>query len=143
MAVPVYVVDASVAVIWLSQKDEPAAEQALDLLKEARVGHVRIISSDLLIHEVGNALIFGKKLTGNVLTEAISAFFELPVDRAVTDHNLATQAAAISEQYGMTFYDAVYLALANQQDAPLITANIRDQGKFPGVVVYDIAEWPR
>jgi predicted nucleic acid-binding protein len=41
----------------------------------------------------------------------------------------------------MTFYDAVYVALAVELRTPLLTANVRDQGKFAGASVYDIAKW--
>lgn len=137
-----YVVDASVVLKWLNQEHELAVENALILLLEARNGSCHLISSDFLPHEIFNALIRGKRIAGKQLVKAINNFFSFPIELAPTTKQLVTRAAYLASRYGMTFYDAVYVALADMRKVPLITENIRHQGKFKKIPVLDIALWP-
>lgn len=137
---PTYIVDASVAVKWLNQKNEPAAAEALALLQEAITGACLLVSSDLLPHEVLNALIRGKGLNGRPLEQAVELFFSFPLEYVPTSFGLAAAAALIAEQERLTFYDAIYVALAFERSAPLITANPAHQGKFKKIRVIDIAD---
>jgi len=136
-----YVVDASVVVKWLNQEREAATRQALTLLERAMQGEDELMSVDLLVYEVLNALIKGNRLRGRLLEEAVEVFFRLPLGLHNCDISLVSTAAIIAEQHQMTFYDAVYVALAYREQVPLLTANPKDQGKVPGLMVIDIADW--
>lgn len=141
MPLPAYVVDASVAVKWLNMEREEATREALALLRGAVERRWQLVSSDLLPHEVSNALLRGKGLRGAFLEEAIDLFFSLPVITVRTDLALARTAAVIAEEYAITFYDAIYVAIAYERSLPLITANIRHQGRASRVTVLDVAQW--
>lgn len=136
-----YTVDASVVVKWLHHAQEEAVTQARMLLQGALEGMYALVSSDVLTHEVGNALLRGKGLTGTALTQAIELFFTFPIELIPADRFFVTAAAAIAEKHRMTFYDAIYVAIAYERRAPLITANMRHQGKFGKQFVLDIATW--
>jgi len=136
-----YIVDASVVVKWLNQDRELSTRQAFSLLRGARHGNYTLLSSDLLIHEVLNVLIRSKRMAGVELAEAIETLFLLPYNAVPTTKDLATTAGQIAEKYGMTFYDAIYVALAYTKKSPLVTGNLKDQDKFPEVAVVNIANW--
>lgn len=137
-----YTVDASVAVKWLNQTDEKSIDESFALLEGGIKGNYQLLSSDLLVHEVFNALLKGKQLDQKVLQRATEKFFTLPLTFVPTDRNYVAQAITIAKQLRITFYDAVYLAIANTMAAPLVTENVRHQGKFKKIPVFDIALWP-
>lgn len=93
-----------------------------------------------LPHEVLNALIRGKGLKGRPLEQAVELFFSFPLEYVPTNYGLAAAAALIAEQERLTFYDAIYVALAFERSASLITANPAHQGKFKKIRVIDIAD---
>lgn len=136
-----YIIDASVAVKWMNQDNEESSKQALSLLQGAVEGRYQLLSCDLLPYEIFNALIRGKKLKGPWIEKALDAFFLLPIETAPLDPTLAASTALIAEQSGMSYYDAAYVALAFQEQAPLLTANIRDQARMKNVTVINIADW--
>lgn len=134
-----FVVDASVAVKWLNQRSEENADRAVALLAAAADGQCHLYTSDLLTHEVMNALIRGKQLTGRMLERAVDVFFKLPITIVATAPPIAARASLIAAEFHMTFYDAVYVALAHERGVPLVTANVKHQGKFPGIEIAAIA----
>jgi len=136
------VVDASVAVKWLNQHNEESTEQAFALLESARNGDIDMITSDLLVHEVFNALVRGKGIADEELNEAYKDFFLFPFTIVSTDQGIARLAGVVAQKFLMSIYDAVYVALALKLDALLITANFRHQGKVGDVgLVMDLVQW--
>lgn len=126
----IYVVDASVVVKWLNQEKEQNLAQALNLLDAMEQGQAVVISSDLLVHEVINALWKGKGLSKKDLELAIDVFFRLPLDIIATSQSLAQRAVLVARKYDLTFYDAVYAALAQETESQLITANPKCHGRI-------------
>lgn len=137
-----FTVDTSVVVKWLNQEQEAYTQEALLLLRLAKNGSCLLFSSDLLPVEVINVLTKSKKLHGEKLKQAVHGLFSFPIRLVTTDEKIGQAAAKIAEQYDLTSYDSVYLAVAYQKKAPLITANPKDQGKFKKIPVLDIANWP-
>ena len=141
MPMDAIVVDASIVVKWLNQEKEQSTEKAFAVLESAREGRVDLISTDILIHEVFNALVRGKGVRGEHLQKAFTAFCLFPISIIPTDKTLIASTILIAEQYGMTIYDALYVALAIDEDVILLTANIRHQGRMKRVAVVDLADW--
>ncbi len=115
------VVDASVAAKWFLP--EPGAEAALRLLN----GRRRLIAPDLIHAELGN--IAWKLHTRNVLsakeaTEMIEHFLSMPLEIHETAP-LLPQALDIAIATERTVYDSLYLALAVEQNATVLTADQR------------------
>lgn len=135
-----YVVDASVIVKWLNQDREAFTKEAQNLLEQAAKGTLDISTVDLAIHEVCNALIRGKGLRDHILEDAVETFFVLPIQIVETDLHIAAAAATIAQREQITFYDAVYMALAFDLGVPLVTANPKHQRPLPGVAVIPISE---
>jgi len=139
---PKFTVDTSVVVKWLNQEGESDTNQALSLLHAAKRNELLLLSSDLIPIEVSNALVWSKKLRNKLLEEAIHDLFSFPVQLITTDEALASEAGKISQEYGITIYDAMYLAVAMKQNASLITADSKHQTQFKKISVINLANWP-
>ena len=115
------VVDASVALKWLI--DEPDSELADNLLDG---GH-DFLAPELIVAEVLNAAWRRRRLG-----EIADAQFEEIVVRIVDGliayqplRPLAPRAAALARDLNHPVYDCLYLALAEAEEAPLVTADRR------------------
>jgi predicted nucleic acid-binding protein len=116
------VFDASVFVRALVER-EPRAEEWID----RAFGDVEVSVPSLVFAEVGNALA-GYVRSGELPASAADARLEftLRLPHAVTDvGELAPAALAIAVARELSLYDACYVALAEGQDAPLVTADRR------------------
>ncbi|MBI2036413.1 type II toxin-antitoxin system VapC family toxin [Candidatus Microgenomates bacterium] len=137
------VVDSSVIVKWLNTDNEQNLEQADRILKEARDGKVEIIAPELSKYEVGNVLFFGKKLTSEQANIPLYWLFHLPITFISLSEELAHKTFSIAERFKITFYDAAFLALAELENAVLVTDNIKHQGKTKEVKVIPLAKYGR
>ena len=122
----VCVVDASVAAKWiLPAATEPFAQQADDLLRNYKQGQVELVVPDLFWSELGNIL---WKAVRRKLISADAAEISL---LRMTTHDLTTipsqtilsQALSIAISFDRAIYDSIYVALAINQKASLITAD--------------------
>lgn len=136
-----FVLDTSVIVKWLNRDREAYTEEAEDILKNAFDRTCSLFISDLTLHEVFNALIRGKRLQGTALQQAVETFWLFPFTVVQTDQQLASIAALIAEQDSITFYDAIYCAIAFDYSIPLITANPKHQRSRQGVVAVPLDTW--
>jgi len=115
------VVDASVAAKWFLP--EPGAEAALRLLN----GRRRLIAPDLIHAEIGNIawkLCARKVLSAEEATEMIEHLLSMPLEIHESGP-LLPQALEIAIATDRTVYDSLYLALAVELDATVITADHR------------------
>lgn len=135
------VIDASVIVKWLNRENELSIEEAKDILISAVGGLYALVVSDVTVHEVFNALIRGKQLKGAILKEAIETYFFSPLHVVQTSQRIAATAALIAERDGVTFYDAIYCAIAYEHSIALITANPKHQRSREGIVVIPLDQW--
>jgi predicted nucleic acid-binding protein len=121
------VIDASVAFKWLipdaAEEDVPAAKT---LLVDHMEGRVAITVPALLYYEVANILLFGRsRPPAGEAAEALSDPFSIPLAVAVPTPGVADAALRLASQYELSYYDASYVALAEELDCPLITADQR------------------
>lgn len=112
------VIDASVAVKWFLEEDYSNKATALraDYLDSA----VDIVVPDLLPYEVLNALKYSGDF-GKLELEKVAEILEnyqlarLPIP--------GKEAVAAAYEYGITIYDAAYVAVAKKEDAAFYTAD--------------------
>lgn len=124
----VFVLDASVAAKWfLSAKDERLTGEALALYSKFMQGEVRFIVPDLFWVELASA--FWKairlgRLDKTSAQEALSKLrkCDLPAFSAM---DLLEKAFQIATAFDRSVYDSLYVALAVQAKAQLITADER------------------
>ncbi len=88
---------------------------------------LRVLVPDLIFAESASALSryarTGKLEVGRVLS-VLATIVRLPFEPIPSQH-LALPACALAQEHGITTYDAHYLALAEAEDAVLVTADRR------------------
>ncbi|MFP4004237.1 MAG: type II toxin-antitoxin system VapC family toxin [Alphaproteobacteria bacterium] len=121
-----YVVDASVAVKWLVT--EPNSDQAEHLLGCG----LTLVAPALLFAEAANALwaICRRGYIGrNEFAEALGVLKSAPIDVPVPMRDLAASAGRLAVDLDHPVYDCFYLALALQEQHPVVTADQRFYGR--------------
>ena len=117
-----YVVDASIVVKWFVE--EKWSDEASSLLE----AEATLIAPELLFAEVSNAL-WAMRRRGDIdsadLADAIDALRAVPVAAPFSMLQLAAAAARLAADLDHPVYDCFYLALAVQEQYPVITADGR------------------
>ncbi len=117
-----FVVDASVAVKWFfaGEDDAEAATRVLDaIIADPR--HFAV--PELFFCEMVAVLCKAEKIHKTELTEYIEALELLGLHRVGNGHELLATAARLALQWGLSGYDAVYLATAKLIDGVWLTAD--------------------
>ena len=117
----VVVADAGVAAKWfLPEADSTAALRLLD-------GRHRLVAPDLIYSEVGNVmwkLHARNLLTADEATEMVEQFLSMPLEIHESSY-LISSAVEIAIATRRTVYDSLYLALAIELGATVVTADRR------------------
>ncbi len=128
-----FVVDASVVVKWFLPEEH--AEYARRLLNEG----FELSSPDLLRAEVGNVL-WKRWRRGDIFAEEageiLRHFRRLPL-KIQTSEPLMETAWSVARRFDRSFYDGVYVALAELAGYPLVTA---DRKLYDALRESDLAE---
>jgi len=122
------VLDASVAAKWHLQDEESAAD-ALAILTRYVNGELRLVAPDHVRYEIASSLTVATlgerpRLSRSVAERALDYFLQLGIETIGTDQ-LIRAAFQLVHRHGIAFYDALYLALADDLGVPLITADRR------------------
>ena len=121
-----YVVDASIVVKWLVK--EEWSDEASSLLEAEAI----LIAPELLFAEVCNALWAMCRrgdIGGEDLADATDALRAAPIVVPFSMRQLAAAAARLAVDLDHPVYDCFYLALAVQEQYPVLTADARFHGK--------------
>lgn len=122
---PTYVVDASVALKWAVRTDEPFIEQADLLLDDYQSGTISLIGPAHLPSEFGHGLVRAVRMGRLGLDSAqeqMRHFLGLHLT-VVADGDLFPAAIALAQAIGCSFYDALYVALAQRRGVQLVHAD--------------------
>ncbi len=120
-------IDSSVAVKWFSHEED--TEKAL-LVRDLHLkGTRRLWVSDLLYHEVANALRYKPGYDEKKLDQAVESLFGLHLGIRPVDNILLARASSIAYKVNVTIYDAVPVALAQLRETLCITADEDSQYK--------------
>jgi predicted nucleic acid-binding protein len=126
----VLILDASVAVKWYVK--EEMRDIALKVRDRFVSGLVELEAPSLILYEVGNALRYHPGSAATDCAEAVAQLRNIGLVFHELDDDLTSEAATLAYKEGITFYDAVYLALADALEARLVTA---DTNLFDGLSV--------
>lgn len=118
-----YVVDASVGVKWFVRGREADREIALALRQRHIEGATRMIVPELFLLEVPNAIKTGRRSTEEELAEVLTTLADLDVQVEQHTHRVLRKTNAVAWAYKLTWYDAVYVALAETLGFPCVTAD--------------------
>ncbi len=133
-----YVLDASVAVS-LVLRDEPFHLHAIGLFERFAKHELGLVTVPLLIFEVANALWKAARLGRIELNDALEAIRKIAELRIPSRYVDPEAMLKLAHRYGRTVYDAAYLALAECEGAPLVTADKRLYNALDGK--FDLIAW--
>jgi len=118
-----YVVDASVILKWiLGDEREPDQDKALGLLNAWLEDRAEIFSPTLWEYEVGNFL--GRELPEQA-SEKMNLLVNLRFGSIPLTEKMHHLCFTWMAEQNVTFYDACYLAVANETKSILVTADSR------------------
>ena len=105
--------------------DEPDSALALAVRDAHIAGHSPIVAPDLLVYEVANALIHHSRFPGHDIQRALDTLYDLQLELVMPTAEVAQVVVRLATRYELTFYDALYLGLAQELGMELITADRR------------------
>lgn len=135
------VLDTSVIIKWLNQTRENNLDQADRLLADALAGKVELFTPQFAKQETGNVLLLSKLLKPGEANKVLEAFYALPITFIAESLELAQFSFALARELNITYYDASFLALAQQLEATLITENLKHQGKASEIKVIPLCDY--
>lgn len=135
------VVDTSVIIKWLSSDKEENLDIANKLLDGALDEKIELLAPELTKYEVGNVLLFGKKLSFEQASIVLEQFYTLPLTFITESEELAKVTYQLAFNNGITYYDASFMSIAKQYEATLVTENIKHQGKSTDISVKSLSEY--
>ena len=113
--------DASVLLKWAFQSsDEPDSDRAMALLHTWMDGRVEIVLPKLWCFEVGNVLMMKMPDLAPQLMEIFIGYRFREMD---TTAELCKETLRLMKKFRVTFYDAVYHAVAGMNEGILLTAD--------------------
>ncbi|HAD04930.1 MAG: hypothetical protein A2091_07230 [Desulfuromonadales bacterium GWD2_61_12] len=119
--VALFVPDASVILKWAFRSaDEHDGDKALGLLSRWLAGECDLVLPSLWVYECGNVL--GLKAP-DVARDIMEVFLGYRFDESPMTANLSSATLRIMQECKVTFYDAVYHAVALEKGATLVTAD--------------------
>ncbi|HEY3204532.1 MAG TPA: type II toxin-antitoxin system VapC family toxin [Thermoanaerobaculia bacterium] len=117
------VVDTSVLIKWIKSRDEDLIREARTLLDRIERTPLGVAVPALLLYEVGNILLTKTRLGTEELARAIDEISALPLVIADPRIGLLRRTARIGRELDLTFYDASFVALAEELDCTFVTAD--------------------
>lgn len=135
------VVDSSVIVKWLNTIDESDLVSADAVLSDALKSKIELFAPELARYEIGNVLLLRKKLSPKEVEIPLHAFFVFPIKFIPQSEELAKETYRLAFDLKITYYDASFLSLAKQEDAVLITDNIKHQGRTKKIKVICLKDY--
>ena len=123
-----YVVDASVILKWvLGDERESDQDKALDLLNAWVGGRAELLAPSLWEYEVGNFL--GRLFPAQAF-EKMALIVNLKFSSIPLTDNMHRLCFDWMARNGVTFFDACYLALAEETKSILVTADAKFAAKM-------------
>ena len=135
------IIDSSVILKWLSNDNEKYIDVADKILQDAQKGKIELLAPELAKYEVGNVLLYSKKLSPKQARIIFNKFYNLPLSFILESEKLANETYNIASKLEITYYDASFLSLAKQHEAILVTENIKHQGKTAEIKVISLADY--
>ena len=116
------VLDSSVVIKWF-RRYEVLQEQALKLRRTYLDGRLFIHVPDLLIYEIANVLRYKPDMNQTRVQQALQSLLDMRMGIEHIGPEMMGRAVEIAYSYGVTVYDAAFVALAEQLESDLITAD--------------------
>jgi len=121
-----WVVDASVAAKWYLH-DEEHVETALALLGDFEDGLLALTAPYIIRHEIAATLVRAARtgrITAEQLRQQLARFLRLAIHEPSDPDGRLEAALGLCFDYRIAFYDAVYVALAQELGFRFVTADV-------------------
>lgn len=135
------ILDSSVIVKWLNKKGEDHIDKTDKILEDVRDGKAVLFSPEISKYEVVMALVMNNKLSQSEAKIPLSVLFALPVEFVPLTPDLARDSYAIASEFGLTYAESIYAALAESKKAELVIDSESGQTKVPGLKVVELEEY--
>lgn len=135
------VVDTSVIIKWLNKSNEDYIEKADKIIDLALKGEIELLAPELAKYEIGNVLLKSKLLTPLEAYISLATTYSIPINFVAESEELAKETYDLAFNLGITYYDASFMSLAKQNNAILITDNIKHQGKSKSIKVKSLKDY--
>lgn len=86
-------------------------------------GNIDIALPDLILYELANVLRYNPNFDKKDVSDAVKSIIGLRVQILVPTTHLLTNAVNLGFTYGITVYDAIYVALADELNYNFLTAD--------------------
>lgn len=113
--------DSCVLVKWFT--DESDSDRALEILAQSLDGRLMLAYANLSLFEFANALLFKRQFTADEITEALAALQALDMLRLDFSPKALDRSVELSMQYDIAIYDGYLVAVAEQNQMVLLTAD--------------------
>jgi predicted nucleic acid-binding protein len=133
------VADASVVVKWYNLEAE--TEEALKLRDDYAARRIELTAPFLITYEVVNALRYNPDFGVETVKSAVKDLMDMQMNLQLLDASQAQRAVELAFKYGITFYDATYLSLAQTEGIKLYTADGRLITKVPDQTIRHIRDY--
>lgn len=121
------VIDTSVVIKWFV--NEPGSIEAQNILKQQQENKIQIVLPEVVLLELVNALYWGKKFQHENIIKVLQAMSKIKIIyRRIDDVQLSTTLLLMTK-YKIQSYDSLFIALAEHEKCPLITADRKHHKK--------------
>jgi predicted nucleic acid-binding protein len=132
------VLDASVILKWvLDAETEPGHAAANGLLERWKEGELDLLVPSLWVYEVGNILCLKRPADASA---TLAALWNLGLSEVPFSRGLIQRTIALAQSHGLTFYDASYLAVAEEKKVVLVTADGKFYRRLPAGLPVELLE---
>jgi predicted nucleic acid-binding protein len=108
--------------------DEPYSEKALEIKDGHLSGELEVLAPSLLKYELVNTLIY-KRFKSEEVKEAVEVITDYGFSFVELDSVTLNRIVELSVKYGITAYDAAYVAVGSLSDADVYTADEKLLGR--------------
>ena len=115
------VIDASIGIKWFKFENENNLKSALVLREKILNNEITVFIPDLFLYEILNTLLLKTSFTADELNEALNTIYLMELQIINSDKDLLKRALSISYNYKVTYYDSLYISLAEVSNALLVT----------------------
>ncbi len=133
------ILDTSVLVKFFApdEKDK-TADQVLDNCAEKILS---IVTIDIAVYELINTLKLSKKSSAPIIYDNVLAMYKMAPRIITLSQELIKCGLEIMEKFPLTIYDAVFVAAAEMEKIPLLTADYKHHKKEISKYIVYYQEW--
>ena len=118
------VLDASIGVKWFKYENEDNVDRAIKLQRKHLQDEIEIIVPDLFFYEIMNTLLSKKYFSVDDVCSASESLHCLNMKVICPGKEIIDNAVYIADKTKLTFYDSLYIAVAINKKALLLSEDL-------------------